>query len=344
MVSRFSLALFSIVLSFAMLEIIFRLFDIQHDVPKTGTWQDVLVPRQDRVPGVRYQFKPHSRFYTQYGSNPDGYFDEHNRLYFHMNNYGFRGKDVEMKKPDGTIRVIVLGDSFTMGDGVKLEDTFCVLLEERLRKENRRVEVLNFGMSGWNTSDQVAYLREIGVRFNPDIVIVAYVLNDAAIELLPGDLMRDEFQEAHEKRLLPWSYFFTYTNTLFTRRRLGQQYIRELLNSPVTHEDEWNINLARLYRGSKIAAEVGSKFVVAIFPLFYDLTEDYPFQPLHDLVRTHCEKNDVPVLDLLKAYKGESHMDLWAHPTDHHPNKKAHKIAAGAIADYIVNEPNFLPR
>jgi hypothetical protein len=52
----------------------------------------------------------------------------------------------------------------------------------------------------------------------------------------------------------------------------------------------------------------------------------------------------IPVLDLAPAFAGMDTESLRVHPTDHHPNGKAHAIAARAIADWVMEElPGFLP-
>lgn len=329
---------FSLLLSFLVLEGIFRIFQIQHHTPKSGTWSSAILPKAERLPEVRIQFRPHTKWSVTYGTNPDDYFDENNQLHYRMNNYGFRGRNYNMQKSAGTRRVIVLGDSFTLGDGVKLEDTYCLKLQERLRKVIPQVEVLNFGTSGWNTVDEINYLRMMGVQFNPDLVIVSFVLNDAAVEFWPGDLYRDEFEEAYENRIFIHSYVLNYFHVLLTRYRLSGSYIEHLTASLETEKKIWDRTLNRLVKGKQLAEAVGSKYMVFIFPFFYELNNEYPFQELHRLVRMHCEKNQIPVLDLFGSFEGQNHLDLWVHPTDQHPNAEAHEITAEALASFVIDK------
>lgn len=75
---------------------------------------------------------------------------------------------------------MLLGDSFTFGEGVRLEDTFAVRLEEKLQRSRPGAEVLNLGISSWNTQDELIYLNRAGLDFDPDLVLAVFVLNDAA--------------------------------------------------------------------------------------------------------------------------------------------------------------------
>jgi lysophospholipase L1-like esterase len=81
-------------------------------------------------------------------------------------------------KPDGIRRVLVVGDSFTLGYTVPEGDTIPRLLGERLRAEGRRVEVLNGGTEGWSTDQEVLWLAGEGARYAPDVVVLQMYEND----------------------------------------------------------------------------------------------------------------------------------------------------------------------
>lgn len=72
----------------------------------------------------------------------------------HVNALGFRGVDVPERKPPDTDRIVMLGDSFTMGKGVSDTETFSFLLERALNRLGRgsarpHVEVLNGGVDSY---------------------------------------------------------------------------------------------------------------------------------------------------------------------------------------------------
>ncbi len=76
--------------------------------------------------------------------------------------------------------------------------------------------------------------------------------------------------------------------------------------------------------------------MLVLFPELHELDGDYPFENVHRRVREAAEGLGIPVLDLLDAFRGQDAADLWVHPTDHHPNARAHAIAASAIADFLA--------
>jgi hypothetical protein len=76
-------------------------------------------------------------------------------------------------------------DSYTLGVGVEFDDIFSKRLERRLNGRGP-YEVINFGVNGYNTAQELATFREVAAAFHPDLVIVAYVLNDADPEIRFG--------------------------------------------------------------------------------------------------------------------------------------------------------------
>jgi hypothetical protein len=97
-----------------------------------------------------------------------------------INSKGLRGPERCYAKPAGTRRILVLGDSYAWGYGVSDADVFSVVLEARLRGAGgTRWQVLNAGVSGWGTDQEYLFLLHEGLRYEPDIVVLAFfLLND----------------------------------------------------------------------------------------------------------------------------------------------------------------------
>jgi len=99
---------------------------------------------------------------------------------FETNSAGFRGPERALRKPRGVFRIAVIGDSFAMGSGVTQEETYADRLERALAaaRQQRRFEVLNFGLGGLNASAVVDRLLRLGLRYDPDLIVYGYTLND----------------------------------------------------------------------------------------------------------------------------------------------------------------------
>lgn len=95
------------------------------------------------------------------------------------NSRGLREPEsVGYERDEGIERILLLGDSFTLGYTVPSRDTISALLERRLLAEGRSVEVLNGGTEGWSTDQEVLWLAGEGARYQPDIVILQMYEND----------------------------------------------------------------------------------------------------------------------------------------------------------------------
>lgn len=105
-----------------------------------------------------------------------------------INSLGFRDYEYTAKKPDNTFRILMVGDSFTEGQGVKLDETFSKVLERSLKDKigNKKVEVINTGVLSYSPLLEYLFLKYRGVDLNPDLVIINFD---------QGDIIDDQWYE-----------------------------------------------------------------------------------------------------------------------------------------------------
>jgi len=97
------------------------------------------------------------------------------------NSKGIRGKvEYPYKKSEGKIRILIFGDSFTFGEGVNDTETYAYYLQEMLPD----TEVINLGVMGYGHDQMLLYLKEEGVKYKPDIVILGSICIDDIRNLL----------------------------------------------------------------------------------------------------------------------------------------------------------------
>jgi hypothetical protein len=96
------------------------------------------------------------------------------------NHLGLR--DDEEVSGEGRRRIVVLGDSLVWGDLLSLEETLPVQLAAALGDDS---EVLNLGVSGYATWQELGWYRRLGRALKPDVVVVVYCLNDMLIASNP---------------------------------------------------------------------------------------------------------------------------------------------------------------
>ena len=132
-------------------------------------------PLAERTPLLRVEANPH-RGWAMVPSEP-------HYTYLHpvtMNALGLRGAEVPEAKAAGEVRVLVLGDSLTYGQGVADEDTVPARLEDALRASapDRTWRVVNAGHRGYTLSQSLGLFEELGTRIAPDVVLLLWYWND----------------------------------------------------------------------------------------------------------------------------------------------------------------------
>lgn len=304
------------------------------------------------VPGKSSLFLlPNHDFAHQYPDNPRGYFDERNRIYYHDNNLGLRGPDVtreDAERRDDRVQIALLGDSFSFGEGVRLEDTFGRLLEAGLERRLRplKVEVVNLAQPGADTADEVTGWLTFGGSLRPDLVLLGFAPNDVPLS--------ERSQEA-DRNLKGWylgmfgepSGLERYLRSVrlahialarqIVDTKMRQVTARDLHRSDGDAPSPWDqcaSSLTRLREGAILA---GARFLIVALPVMDGLDASYPYEAIHDAVRDYGGANGTTVIDLLPTFRGMRGAELWVHAVDHHPNEVAHRM----IADAILANPEF---
>lgn len=108
-----------------------------------------------------------------------------------MNSEGFRDHEWAIVKSPGTFRIAVIGDSFVESLQVSYDDLFTHLLESRLNSSTdrySRIEVMNFGVRGYGTGQELLNFREHVAKYNPDMVVLLfYPENDVSDNRVPSE-------------------------------------------------------------------------------------------------------------------------------------------------------------
>jgi hypothetical protein len=114
-----------------------------------------------------------------------GYWLKEGGGYVSVNREGWRDREHALAKPPNTLRIAVLGDSFAEAMQVNQDEGFCEVMEKALQGcgdlRGRQVEVLNFGIAGFGTAQELLTLKHRVWQYAPDIVLLAFTSgNDLA--------------------------------------------------------------------------------------------------------------------------------------------------------------------
>lgn len=282
----------------------------------------------------------------------------------HKNTLGFRDRDFALRKPPGTYRILVLGDSFTWGVGLNVEETIPKQLEIDLSHDTPpRVEVINAATPGYNTIDELAELKSRGIQYDPDMILLVYLLNDVdfkpwladtkytqeAVPVMQIDATRDATQYSKWKGARGIVLRIEQSSALFRYAvpRVGQLLHRMgFLNST---EFSWVAKIFQGFtddnpgwleskRGLRGIAEIADRknipFVVAIYPLLVGL-ENYQGRQANDAVARYSRSLGADVVDLLPVFEGKNGRAFWVNYADSHPNAEAHRLVTTALLPVI---------
>ena len=96
-----------------------------------------------------------------------------------VNSQGYRGPSHPFEKPPGTLRILLVGDSYTFGAGLPEDDTISAQLEDLLgTSSSRPVEVLNFGIPGMNLEETLEQYERFASQWEHDVVLYLLFAND----------------------------------------------------------------------------------------------------------------------------------------------------------------------
>lgn len=227
-----------------------------------------------------------------------------------INSRGLRGEEWAEEKPPGVYRILVLGDSAVEGIQVDEELTICRQLERLLnaRQDGRTYEVLNGGVAGWGTGQEYLFLREEGVKYAPDLVVVFFSIGndvtDNAFELGRGDpiaaMNRPHFRLDEAGQLLATlpaprppdpllglrqalrdvSYAYNFVESgvvakIVYRQIRGEGNLRReplyLKQTPPEYVEAWRLTEALLGALRATAASVGAETVLVTSPSNYQI-------------------------------------------------------------------------
>jgi GDSL-like lipase/acylhydrolase family protein len=259
-----------------------------------------------------------------------------------------RFRDAELgPKPAGVRRVMVLGDSFTEGQGVKEKDTYPRRLEALLNAtDSGRWEVRNCGRRATDFPELYAAFEQV-LAFEPDVIVYGMVLNDAdrsaefqARQTYVNDWILDRgriLEGGATTALGPLdSRLLAMVHDRVEGYRTSQatlRWYRQMYGQP--NRAGWERTEQYLREMNQRARASGARFLVASWPLLVSL-DRYPFADVQETIARFCMAAGIPQHDLRPVLQGRPTESLWVHPVDMHPNEIAHRLAAESLVQPVL--------
>jgi hypothetical protein len=241
---------------------------------------------------------------------------------YYSNALGMRDKERTVKKGRGIFRCIVLGDSVTMFGH------YTEYLEETLNKKyGNRVEVLNCALGGQGIKDYYYNLRYRCLRFEPDLLVIGFCLNDFNFTPILYRTRDGKLQNYREARLFKGNF----DNFLFLHSSLYRFIVTRI---EARHRID-GYTLGKTYVGkiNEIAEERGIPLVAVIFPYLTEGSEDLKE---YKTIKRVVDEFHIPSIDLHTAFPKKERKGHMIYPWDVvHLDDQAHRTAAACIAQYF---------
>lgn len=158
------------------------------------------IPAADRPEAFAHQLSENPKLFydpVPRASREVTYFEgtvDETAVRYEINAAGFRDRDYSVKPPSGVERIVFLGDSIVFGFSVDGHDAMPKQLEQRFRDHDDATQVLNMGVSGYDTEQEVEFFKVKGAAYEPDLVVVGYALNDARYASWELDVLRNNWE------------------------------------------------------------------------------------------------------------------------------------------------------
>lgn len=288
------------------------------------------------------------------------------------NSDGLRDYEHPFKKEEGIYRILFIGDSFTFGEGVEVEESYPKVTERLLNERGvgKRIEVLNASAFSWGPSEEYLYLKHYGSKYKPDMVILGYNVNSDIWQSRYGlfDVDNDRLiytgTENANKRLnrflrkIPGYMFIRERSELLALvRRMINDFVDRDVNRAYGDmqlslfegkpnddvQESLRITEAILKRIKDMSKKEGYQFLLLLIPSREQLDParfGYPERSVtgnpNMYIKRICDEAGIQVIDLISSFKGlHKSPDELYYPANAHWNKEAHKFAGGILAQQL---------
>jgi len=262
------------------------------------------------------------------------------------NRWGFRGPDVPRRKPPGVFRIVLVGDSIAMGQGVAYADTYAARVERALRREGRRARVLNLGAAGLDAGQIVERLKTVGAPLSPDLVVYGFTLNDIEGPLYrapePGFAAERRARRAAAARSPSYLWRVLEPRLASLRELLAPppgSYVHTLDENYFRNPAAWSALLSVFDDLARGQQAMGACVHVFVHPRLHFLHALHPFRPHYRAVAEAVRARGLTASVAFPRFRGEDAPTLWVGPADPHPNARGHALLAEALLDGLADLP-----
>ncbi len=294
------------------------------------------------------------------------------------NSMGFTSPEINFPNKDlNELYIMVVGDAFSMPEGMNYNFSYPAILENKLRAQfpEKKIHVINAGVTGYGPNEEYAQLEKYINTIKPDIVINQLFINEfleinisRKVRLENIGLIEKNRKEKRLREKLNALGDFQFTNhlSLFFKNISGNNddfnYNKSLLylyeknsslysDSVVTKMNNFLLEMNDLCKKNKSEyivlgvpgqIEVSEPKYITYFPHTVNLNDTTKFDfdlPLH-ILHNLCNGNDITYLDSKFILRKYPEQPVYFEKSWHW-NKKGHSVIADYLFEFIKNDTIF---
>lgn len=272
-----------------------------------------------------------------------------------INSHGLRDEERPWSKPENTLRIFSAGDSFTFGYGLPLEYTYVKQLQMLLRAQKINADVINGGVVGYSLYQCLSMVKQVGLKYTPDIVIYFFYLDDVGgikteeeAKRVAYDLSKNQLVRQNKK---PQSYLLNLlkNSTLYFAYKYRTLWGADWLKSISDREKHFlagnlhylegnfdlNIFKSNLTDLRDVLYKNDIKLLIVIIPDAIQLNNK-KYKKINEIVIKECEQLEIPCLDIAPIFESHQNLEsLYLFPVDAHTSKKGNELIAKAVVDKL---------
>ena len=292
----------------------------------------------------------------QYDSQIGHWLESNQSAYTHdkivnTNSDGLRDHEYEKHAPINTIRILALGDSQTFGNGLLLEETWPKQLENALNNSglDTKYEVLNAGLPGSDTWQHEIILERMLARYNPDMVILAFYINDVVKKFTPSPVTKIQ-RDPNISKLV----YFLKKSVLLLNIRIALGVVKNMISPSSGYlleqatlrgedtpalKERWKQVSDSIASMKRLLDATKAEFLIFSLPRRDQVAGQVTWDAYHSKLATITKQNEIALYSMLEplqvAYK--VHGKQLFIPWDGHNTNIANRVISETLKVAIVD-------
>ena len=243
-------------------------------------------------------------------------------------------------------RILIIGDYISIHNSFEKQKTYPQILDSKL---NNSFEIINTGAVYYSIPEEINLLKNKGLDFNPDLIVVGYIVNDIDLENPLNGIRNLKIKEnLHKFKILS----STILKEIYFQNYRMKKYFRLISNNNPYFPNRYynlydNLKYNNIYQNflSELKEIQDQRDIPIIFvsiPLFYNNFEDEKINSINDIIYQSCLEKGLTCIDMLDIFKDyelleikEDDGDIW------HPNELGLELIADEIYKSVIGMDQY---